>query len=98
VRLDLTSLALAGDEVVAYSVVEDFAGQNVLFHRTVAVAPAWQERGIGEALVESQIAAGRIEGVEAMVAVPPTDALAGLYARLGYAPRKTWVELEGPVG
>lgn len=94
VRLDLTSVALVDGEVIGYSVVQDFPEYNALYHRALVVAPDWRRRGVAEALVHGQMVSAAAAGIRLMIAVPRSDALRRLYAEIGYAPRKSWLELE----
>jgi GNAT superfamily N-acetyltransferase len=89
VRLDLTLLAVEGDEVRGYSVLQDFEGHDVLYHRGLV--------GDGEtaaALVAEQARRAAAAGMEALVVVPRTERLHALFRRLGYEPRRRWLHYE----
>jgi GNAT superfamily N-acetyltransferase len=94
VRFDLTAVATLDSAVRGYAIAQDVPGEGTVYHRAMALAPEWQERGLGEALVAAQIARARAAGVAALVALPWDDALEQCFAGLGYEPRTTWIELE----
>jgi GNAT superfamily N-acetyltransferase len=95
VRLDVTAVAHVGDEVVGYAIGQDLPAGDGLYHRAIAVAPAWQERGVGEALVRAQGARAHASGIRTLLALPWNEALERMYARLGYTRATAWLELEG---
>ena len=97
VRFDLTALATADSSVRGYAVAQDVPGEATVYHRSMALAPDRQVTGLGEVLVAAQIERARSAGVAALVALPWDAALERLFAGLGYEPRTTWVELEGPL-
>jgi GNAT superfamily N-acetyltransferase len=97
VRLDLTVVALAGDEVVGYAVGEDSLDRDALVHRGVVAGAEWQDRGLLETLVRAQAEAAHKAGLRELRAVPWLVSLERMYAGLGYTPGQTWLELEGPL-
>ena len=60
---ELTFLALAGDEVVGYAILDSLRGEA--WHRLTAVKRAWRGRGIATALKRAQIDASKGEGIRA---------------------------------
>ena len=58
---ELTFIALAGDEVVGYAILDSLRGEP--WHRLTAVKRAWRGRGIATALKRAQIQAATEEGV-----------------------------------
>jgi GNAT superfamily N-acetyltransferase len=98
VRFDLTALAVPEGGVRAYSIAQDLPDEQAVYHRAVAIAPDWEERGLGEILIAAQIERARAAGVRALVALPWVDRQERLFEGLGYEPRTTWLELEGPLG
>jgi GNAT superfamily N-acetyltransferase len=97
VRFDLTALAVGDGRVRAYSIAQDIPDEKSIYHRSVAIAPDWEERGLEEALIGAQIERAREAGVPALVALPWVERLEQLFIRLGYEARTTWLELEGPL-
>jgi GNAT superfamily N-acetyltransferase len=97
VRLELTALARAGDEVRGYAIAQDVPGENALYHRAIATRPGPDERSATRALIAGQTHAAHAAGIMTMLALPWNEPLERLYADLGYRSRRTWLELEGPV-
>ena len=97
VRFDLTALGMADSVVRGYAIAQDVPGEPTVYHRAMALAPEWQDRGLGEALVAAQMRRARDAGVAALVVLPWDDALERFFAGLGYEPRTTWLELEAPL-
>jgi GNAT superfamily N-acetyltransferase len=97
VRLDLTAVAFVEDDVVGYSILEDFPGRPALYHVMVVVAAPWRRLGIGTHLVRTQAAAARALGIEALVALPLVDSMLAFYERCGYERRTYWLGFEGPL-
>ena len=97
VRFDLTALAVVDGSVRGYAIAQDVPQRDTVYHRAMAIAPDWEERGLAEVLVRAQIDRAREAGVPALVALPWDTVLEELYSRLGYEPRTTWLELEAPL-
>jgi ribosomal protein S18 acetylase RimI-like enzyme len=97
VHFELTALAVADGCVRAYSIAQDVPDERSVYHRSVAIAPDWEERGLGEALIAAQIARAREAGVRSLVALPWVERLEQFFLGLGYESRATWLELEGPL-
>jgi ribosomal-protein-alanine N-acetyltransferase len=85
VTFDLCSIALAGDDVVGYGVIQVAAGSKLAMHRMTAVRPAWRRRGIGEAMTCAQIVAAQQAGLDVLRGWARTDEIRRLALRLGYA-------------
>jgi GNAT superfamily N-acetyltransferase len=62
---ELTFLALAGDEVVGYAILDSLRGEP--WQRLTAVKRAWRGRGIATALKRSQIQAAQKKGFPRLV-------------------------------
>jgi GNAT superfamily N-acetyltransferase len=77
-------VALAGDHVVGMGrLVGD--GVKYFYVQDVAVDPAWQGRGIGQAIVEALLAwVGEIAPAPAFVGLFATEAAMPLYRRNGF--------------
>jgi GNAT superfamily N-acetyltransferase len=97
VRFDLTALAVVGGRVRAYSIAQDVRGERSVYHRAVAIAPEWADRGLGQALIAAQVERAREAGVGALVALPWAERDEWLFTSLDYEPRTPWLELEGPL-
>jgi GNAT superfamily N-acetyltransferase len=95
VRLDVTAVAHVGDEVVGYAIGQDLPQGDGLYHRAMAIAPGWQDRGIAEALVRAQALRAHEAGIRLLMALPWSEPLEGIYLRLGYMRGAEWLELEG---
>ena len=85
VTFDLCSIALAGDDVVGYGVIQVAAGSKTAMHRMSAVRPAWRRRGIGRAMTCAQIAAAQQAGLDVMRGWARTEEIRRLALGLGYA-------------
>jgi GNAT superfamily N-acetyltransferase len=97
VRLDLTAVAYAGDDVVGYSILEDVPDQPFLHHGMVAVAQEWRGRGVGSSVLRTQAEAARALGLRELVAIALVEPIQRLYERCGYQPREHWLGFEGPL-
>ena len=69
IRLDLTAVALSGDDVVGYTTLVALDDGAVGGHRVLTVLPAWNARGIGAALTRAQIAAAESAGFRSLLRV-----------------------------
>jgi mycothiol synthase len=104
-RVDLSFVALAGDEVVGICLNASYPDDELVTGRrdgwigTLGVRREWRAQGIASALIEHSLSAFRASGMShAMLAVDtdnPTGA-AGLYRSLGFEPlhRSTTFELD----
>lgn len=97
VRLDLTALASTGGRLRGYAIAQEVPGESTLYHRAIATLPAEDERTVSEALIRAQAGAAQQAGIETALALPWNEPLEELYAQLGYRPRRTWLEFEGPL-
>jgi GNAT superfamily N-acetyltransferase len=98
-RPELTFVALAGDEVVGYAILDAYGGE--LWHRLTGVKRAWRGRGIATALKRAQIDAARSSGVARLVTANEerNTAMRSINEALGYRPepRLSTVVVRGPV-
>jgi GNAT superfamily N-acetyltransferase len=98
-RPDLTTIALAGDEVIGYAVLSERAGGRLGKHRLTGVKRAWRGRGVARALKQAQIAAARASGMERLITenADGNAPMRAVNARLGYRPRPDVLWLRGPL-
>jgi GNAT superfamily N-acetyltransferase len=98
-RPELTFIALAGDEVVGYAILDDLGGE--LWHRLTGVKRAWRRRGIATALKLAQIHAAKAGGAARLVTTNEerNTAMRGINEALGYRPepRLSTIVLRGPL-
>jgi N-acetylglutamate synthase-like GNAT family acetyltransferase len=97
IRLDLTAIALAGDDVVGYTTLVQLADERAGGHRTLTVRPDWRTRGIGAALTRAQIAAATRAEFKTLFAWARPWEHRDLYVSLGYEPRSTSIDFQGPL-
>lgn len=97
VRLELTALACLDGAVEGYAIAQDVPGEDTLYHRAIAIRPRADERELTEALIVSQIDGAREAGIASVLALPWNEPLERVFADLGYRPRRTWLEFEGPL-
>jgi hypothetical protein len=97
VRLELTALARADDEVAGYAIAQDVPEEDALYHRAIATRPGGEERSVTEALIGAQIRAARAAGIATAIALPWNEPLERVYVGLGYRSRRAWLEFEGPL-
>ena len=62
---ELTFVALAGDEVVGYAILDSLRG--LPWHRLTGVKRGWRGQGVATALKRAQIAAARQKGYSRLV-------------------------------
>ena len=97
-RPELTFVALAGDEVVGYAILDTRGGE--LWHRLTAVKRAWRKRGVATALKLAQIDAARQGGFTRLVTTNEerNTAMRSINEALGYRPepRLSTIVLRGP--
>ena len=98
-RPELTFVALAGDEVVGYAILDSLGGE--LWHRLTGVKRVWRRRGIATALKLAQIDAARRSGATRLVTASEerNRAMRSINEALGYRPepRLSTVVVRGPV-
>jgi N-acetylglutamate synthase-like GNAT family acetyltransferase len=97
IRLDLTAIALVGEEVIGYSTFVEFAEERTGCHRLLTVRPAWNERGIGAALTRAQIAAAQRAGLRTLFVWARPWQHHELYESLGYEARRASIDFQGPL-
>ena len=95
--LDLTTIALAGDEVVGYSTFVRFVDQQAGEHRAMAVVPACDVQGIAVALTQVQIAGAERAALETLFAWARPWEHQEAYESLGYQPRTASIDFQGPL-
>lgn len=98
-RPELTFVALAGEQVVGYAILDTLGGQH--WHRLTAVKRAWRRRGVATALKRAQIEAARRGGVRRLVTTNEERnvAMRSINEALGYRPepRLSTIVVRGPV-
>ncbi|WP_426751633.1 GNAT family N-acetyltransferase [Myxococcus sp. Y35] len=95
---DLTFIALHGDEVVGYAVLQ--RGQRgVVFHSLTGVKRAWRGRGIASALKRAQVAGAIHAGFKRMVTenVVGNASIRHLNEVMGYRPLPGAIVFRGPL-
>jgi GNAT superfamily N-acetyltransferase len=96
---ELCFVALAGDEVVGYAVLDDFGSDA--FHGLTAVKRTWRRRGVATALKRTQIAAAKERGFRRLITESEERNLPmrRLNDKLGYRPEPSLstVVLRGPL-
>lgn len=95
--LDLTLLALAGDEVVGVAYMEGYGDRFI--HNLTGVRRAWRGRGVATALKRAQIAAAHARGANRLVTESHEDnaPMRNLNRKLGYRPTVTNIVFHGPL-
>jgi ribosomal-protein-alanine N-acetyltransferase len=94
--VELTSIAVAGDEVAGFSTFIRLPDGLTASHRMVAVARAWRGRGIARGLVCSQLHGAKAAGYETMVAWRRGSAPDRAFTRLGFERGYSWIVFIGP--
>jgi GNAT superfamily N-acetyltransferase len=100
-RPDALFVALAGNEVVGYALLEiSPLRPTVGFHAMTAVLRAWRGRGVASALKRAQIAWAVDAGFELLETEneQANAPMRHINAQLGYAPQPAWIVLRGPAG
>ncbi len=95
--LDLTLLALAGDEVVGVAYMERYGDRG--FHNLTGVRRAWRGRGVATALKRTQISGARASGMKKLVTESHEDnaPMRTLNLKLGYRPTVANIVYHGPL-
>ncbi len=98
-RAELCFVALAGEDVIGYAVLDDFGADA--YHGLTAVKREWRRRGIATALKQTQIAAAKERGFKRLVTESEerNEAMRNLNLKLGYRPEPglSTVMLRGPL-
>jgi GNAT superfamily N-acetyltransferase len=96
---ELCFLALAGDEVIGYAVLQD-SGERA-FHGLSVTRRDWRRKGVASALKRAEIAAAKRAGFERLLTESEerNDPMRRLNEKLGYVPAPEWstVVLRGPI-
>jgi GNAT superfamily N-acetyltransferase len=96
---ELTFLALAGDEVVGYAILDSLRGEP--WHRLTAVKRAWRGHGIATALKRAQIQAAKKKGYARLVTTNEerNRPMRSINRALGYRPEPSLstIVMRGPL-
>lgn len=96
---ELTFIALAGDEVVGYAILDSLRGEP--WHRLTAVKRAWRGRGIAMALKRSQIQAAQKKAYARLVTTNEerNHRMRSINRALGYRPEPSLstILMRGPL-
>jgi predicted N-acetyltransferase YhbS len=96
---ELTFVALAGDDVVGYAILDSLRG--LPWHRLTGVKRGWRGQGVATALKRAQIAAARQKGFSRLVTTNEerNRAMRSINRALGYRPEPhlSTVMLRGPL-
>ena len=99
VEPELTFIALAGDEVVGYAILDSLGGEP--WHRLTAVKRAWRGRGIATALKRAQIQAAKKKGFARLVTTNEERnwPMRSINRTLGYLPEPSLstIVMRGPL-
>jgi len=94
--VELTSIAVAGDEVAGFSTFIQLPDGRTASHRMVAVARAWRGRGVARALVCAQLEGAKAAGYDTMVAWRRGTAPDRAFTTLGFERGYSWIVFVGP--
>ena len=97
IALELTAIAVTGDEPVGFGALRVIDGGKIGVHRITVVRPTWRGRGVGSALTRMQVAAAKQASFERLEAWPWTDLQKRLYASLGYERVGASIDFFGPL-
>jgi GNAT superfamily N-acetyltransferase len=96
---ELCFLALAGDEVIGYAVLQD-SGERA-FHGLTVTRRDWRRRGVASALKRAEIAAAKRHGFKRLLTESEerNEPMRRLNEQLGFVPAPEWstVVIRGPV-
>ena len=96
---ELTFIALAGDKVVGYAILDSLGGEP--WHRLTAVKRAWRGRGIATALKRAQIQAAKKKGFARLVTTNEERnwPMRSINRALGYLPEPSLstIVMRGPL-
>jgi N-acetylglutamate synthase-like GNAT family acetyltransferase len=96
-RLELTALAVAANEVVGYLTFLEFPEERTGCNRVLTVHPSRDEQAIGEALARAQIAAAKRSRLETLFTWAPPGRKQRLFETLGYEARTASIDFHGPL-
>jgi mycothiol synthase len=98
-RAELCFVALAGDEVIGYALLDDYGADA--HHGLTAVKREWRRRGVATALKRTQIAIAKKRGFRRLVTESEerNEPMRNLNLKLGYRPEPalSTVVLRGPI-
>jgi mycothiol synthase len=96
--LDMSPIALAGDEVIGFATLIRRSDGRTAEHRIAAVLPAWRQKGIATALLQAQLVAAKQASVQTVIAWARSDHAGAVYwTRLGLEPRSETIAFRGPL-
>jgi GNAT superfamily N-acetyltransferase len=98
-RPDLCFIALAGEEVVGYAVLQAYGDEA--FHGLTATRRDWRRKGVATALKRAQIAAAKRAGFRRLLTESEerNEPMRRLNEKLGFVPAPEWstVVMRGPL-
>lgn len=97
IRLDLTAVAVTGEDVLGYSTFLHLADERCGWLRALIVHPSRDEPSVGAALTEAQIAAARAAGLDSLLAWVRPGPQHSLYASLGFEEQGASIDFRGPL-
>jgi len=97
VALELTPIAVAGDQAIGFGAFRRNDEGKVGLHRITVVSPARRRQGVGAALTRTQIVAAKEAGFVRLEAWPWTELQKRLFASLGYRKIGGSIDFFGPL-
>jgi GNAT superfamily N-acetyltransferase len=97
IRLDLTAVAVAEEQVVGYSTFLHLVDERGGWLRALIVHPSRNEHVVGAALTEAQIAEARAAGIDSLLAWVRPGPQQRLYASLGFEEQGASIDFRGPL-
>ena len=96
--LDMTPIAIADGEPIGFATLVRRADGRSAEHRICAVLPEWRRRGIATLLLQTQLAAAKRAGLEAVIAWGRSAHVGSNYGtKLGFEPRGETIAFRGPL-
>jgi GNAT superfamily N-acetyltransferase len=96
--LDMTPLAVAGDEVIAFATMIRRTDGCTAEHRIAAVRADWRRRGVATLLLQTQLAAAKRAGLETVVAWGRSEHAGQPYGtKVGFEIQTETIAFRGPL-
>ncbi len=98
IALDMSPVALAGDEVIGFATLIRRPDGLTAEHRIAAVLPEWRRMGVATTLLRAQLAAAKRANVETVIAWGRSGHIGVVYGtRLGFEPCAETIAFRGPL-